>query len=331
MSNKRDAILAGVAAATELLDRLDVRETIESGSRSNVDIFGSIIKQGAMLIFRPLDGLLGACLVGPGVIISTERGLPVQRFTGAHELGHVAMHHEYSIDGEEILGRLLPDTDEREMEANAFAAEFMLPRWLMEYHGRRQEWDASSIQDPLTVYQMSLRAGASYEATIWALVRHKIIGPDLGEKLRKVQPKDIKRSLLPGYAPPNWHRDVWLLTAKDEGAFIEGQPEDLFVFVLNEKSGAGYIWDFETLKANRFVVLNDERELPAGGQQIGADAKRKLTAHTPGELRGELHLMLKRPWEKLSSPAEDLQMKYDLLGKEVGLPRIQRLEFAQHS
>lgn len=329
MSERRDAILAGVAAAAEVLDRLDVRETIESGSRGNVDVFGSIIKEKAALLFRPLDGLLGACLIGPGVIISTERGLPVQRFTGAHELGHVAMHHGFSIDGEEILGKLLPETGAMEMEANAFAAEFVLPRWLLEYHGRRQGWDASSIQDPRTVYQMSLRTGTSYEATIWALVKHKIITRDVGEKLKEVQPKDIKRSLLPGYVPPNWHRDVWLITAEDEGAMIEGQPDDLFVFMLNEKSGAGYVWDFETLKDNGFVVQNDVRESHRGDQEIGADTTRKLTAHTPGELCGEIHLMLKRPWEKLSAPVENLQMKYDLLGKEEGMPRIQRLEFAQ--
>ena len=330
MSIKRDAILAGVAAATEVLDRLDVRETVESGTRGNVDVFGSIIKEGAMLLFRPLEGLLGACLIGPGVIISTERALPVQRFTGAHELGHVAMHHSFSIDGEEILGKLMPETDDMEMEANAFAAEFMLPRWLLEYHGRRQGWDALSIRDPLTVYQMSLRTGASYEATTWALERHKIVTHDLGDKLRKVQPRDIKRSLLPGYVPPNWYRDVWVLTAKDEGALIEGQPDDLFLFVLNEKTGAGYIWDFETLKTNGFAVLNDVREFPADGQGVGAEATRKLAAHTPGELRGELHLILKRPWEMLSAPGEDLQIKYDLYGKEAGLPRIQRLEFAQN-
>lgn len=330
--NKREAILSGVAAATELHDSLDVRETVESGSRGNVDIFGAILKGGSKLLFRPLEGLLGACLVGPGVIISTERPLPIQRFTGAHELGHVAMHHTFSLDGEEILkGELLTETEEMELQANAFAAEFMLPRWLLAYHARRQMWNSRSMGNPLNVYQMSLRVGASYEATILALEKHGIITRDVGQTLKGTQPRDIKRHMLPGYSPANWYRDVWLLTGKDQGAFIEGQPDDLFLFQLNEKTGGGFIWDFETLKSNGFAVVNDVREYPDDNQEIGSDVTRKLTAHTPEVIRGELHLQLKRPWDKTASAFEELQMKYDLFGKEHGLPRAQRLEFVQIS
>jgi hypothetical protein len=328
--NKREAILSGVAAATEALDDLDVRETVESGSRGNVDVFAAILKMHAKLLFRPLEGLLGACLIGPGVIISTERSLPIQRFTAGHELGHVAMHHSFSLDGEEILkGELMAETDDMEIQANAFAAEFMLPRWLLAYHALRQKWDARSMENPLNVYQMSLRAGASYEATIWALEKHKIISQEVGHSLRKTQPRDIKQRMLPGYRPANWHRDVWLLTGKDQGAVIEGQPNDLFLFQLNEKTGGGFIWDFETLKKNGFAVVNDVRESPEGEQGIGADVTRKLTAHTPDSLRGELQLQMKRPWDKAASALDELQMKYDLFGKEHGLPRAQRLEFAQ--
>ncbi len=330
--NKREAILSGVAAAAEALDSLDVRETVESGSRGNVDVFAAILKMRAKLLFRPLEGLLGACLIGPGVIISTERPLPIQRFTGAHELGHVAMHHSFSLDGEEILkGELLTETGEMEVQANAFAAEFMLPRWLLAYHARRQMWNGVSMESPLTVYQMSLRVGASYEATIWALEKHQIISREVGQTLRKTQPRDIKRRMLPGYEPDNWYRDVWLLTGKDQGAVIEGQPDDLFLFQLNERTGGGFIWDFETLKNNGFAVVNDVREYPDAKQGIGSDVTRKLTAHTPDALRGELHLQLKRPWDKTASAFEELQMKYDLFGKEHGLPRAQRLEFAQLS
>jgi hypothetical protein len=328
--NKREAILSGVYAATELLDKLDVQETVESGSRGNVDIFGNIMKEGARLLFRPLEGLLGACLYGPGVLISTERPLPIQRFTGAHELGHVAMHHGPSFDGEEILkGELMPATEEMEVQANAFAAEFMLPRWLLAYHARRQTWNSDSMKNPLNVYQLSLRVGASYEAAIWALEKHEIITNATARTLTKTQPREIKRGLLPGYSPANWRRDVWLLTGKDQGAFIEGQPDDLFLFRLAEQSGAGFIWDFETLKNNGFAIVNDEREFPKDNSEIGSEVTRKLTAQTPEALRGELHLHLKRPWDKTAPSAEEIQMKYDLFGKEQGLPRAQRLEFAQ--
>ena len=328
--NQREAILSGTLAAGELLDKLDVQETVESGFRGSVDVFNAIIKEGARLVFRPLDGLLGVCIGGPGVMISTNRTLPVQRFTGAHELCHVVMHHSFSIDGEEILtGKVLPETQEIELQANSFAAEFLLPRWLFVHHARQQSWDGKSMEDPINVYQMSLRVGASYGATVRSLEKHKIINPTTSERLLSVQPKTIKQKLLPGYSPKNWYRDVWLITNKDKDAFIEGHPDDLFRFQLKEMAGAGYIWDFDTLKSNGFVILNDEREQQAESESIGADLLRNLTAHLPRRPKGELHLGLKRPWQTTPSSAEELQIKYNLLGKETGLARTQRTELVK--
>jgi Zn-dependent peptidase ImmA (M78 family) len=99
----RDAILRGVQAADALHENLRTREPVERQQRGNIDVFGSILQRDVWLVFRPLEGLLGACVDGRGVIISTNRPLAVQRFTAAHELGHVAMEHPLSVDGEEIL------------------------------------------------------------------------------------------------------------------------------------------------------------------------------------------------------------------------------------
>ena len=49
------------------------------------------------------------------------------RFTLAHELGHVAMDHTPSVDDASTL-RMRDSGDEQEVEANYFAAEFLLPR-----------------------------------------------------------------------------------------------------------------------------------------------------------------------------------------------------------
>ena len=84
-----------------------MRAQVEA-SAGSIDVFGAIIALETPLIFRPLQGLLGACIPGPGIIISTERPLPIQRFTGAHELGHVVLGHDISLDGEEILNSERP-------------------------------------------------------------------------------------------------------------------------------------------------------------------------------------------------------------------------------
>lgn len=324
--SRREAILNATLAAAEELEGLHFRQAVEAGKRGNVDVFGAILKNEVPLVFRPLDGLLGACLAGPGVMISTNRPLPIQRFTGAHELGHVIMRHSPSVDGEEILEAVDPGSTEAEIEANAFAVEFLLPKWLFSYHAKRQGWRKESMRNPDLVYQMALRAGASYSATVQSLERHGIIDGSERQRLLSVTPKQIKQRLLPGYSPDNWHLDIWLITEKDEGAFIEGQPQDLFRFQLNEKSGAGYLWDFDTLKSKGFVVMSDERAKQSDESAIGSDALRLVTAHSPMKQQGDLRFALKRPWQPTSCAAQ-LEFRYDLHGKEKGLPRAQRLAF----
>src|SRR5580692_7644116 len=107
MVNSREAILAGAKAAHTLHRDLGIREQIERSGGGRVDVFGAIAKLGATLMFQPLDKLLGAYVPEeePGVLITTKRQLPVQRFTGAHELGHLYMRHESSYDDENILLR----------------------------------------------------------------------------------------------------------------------------------------------------------------------------------------------------------------------------------
>src|SRR5436309_10916190 len=106
MKSRRDAILEGARTTAKLHRKFDVRHQVEAQPGS-VDVFGTIVKEKIPLMFRPLEGLLGAFLPGPvpGIIVNTQRPLSVQRFTGAHELGHAAMGHETSLEDESMLTR----------------------------------------------------------------------------------------------------------------------------------------------------------------------------------------------------------------------------------
>jgi len=101
------AVRVGTMAAARLHKQLDLRKQIESRGGS-VDVFGVIQTLDLPLLLRPLEGLLGAYLSdpAPGVLITTERPMSIQRFTAAHELGHFSLRHKPSLDNENILRRM---------------------------------------------------------------------------------------------------------------------------------------------------------------------------------------------------------------------------------
>ena len=227
MPDTRDAILNGVRAAHSLHRDLGVKELLERSRGGRIDVFGAISKLGATLMFQPLDKLLGAYLPAEesGVLITSKRTLPVQRFTGAHELGHLYMNHQPSLDDEGILRRAPFGPASRvqlqEREADAFASMFLAPAWLLAMIVERQGWPAEGLADPNTV---SAVAAARHELQRHELYleRHRAITREQRERLLLLEPKTIKRALLDNYDLPDWRSDVWLLTNRDEGQLIEG-------------------------------------------------------------------------------------------------------------
>lgn len=320
MADNREAILEGAKAAHTLHSDLGVREPLERSGGGRIDVFGAIAKLGATLMFQKLDKLLGAYIPTkePGVLITTQRTLPVQRFTGAHELGHLYMHHEPSLDDESILRRApfsgTSSAKRQEREADAFASMFLVPAWLLVLIVQRQQWSAKMLADPVTVYQASLRLGTSYAATCHVLERHKAINRKERERLLSLEPKTIKRSLLIGYEPPDWRSDVWLLTDRDEGVFIEGGRNDLFVVRLRENSGAGYLWRFDELKAAGFALVADDQEVD-DPESVGGVLTRRVTAQSSHRTQGEITLQESRPWLP-QKPLHQLHLHYDLRGPE---------------
>jgi len=97
---------------------------------------------GVKVRYAPLDGdLSGMAYIADGVSIIGVNSLHPstrQRFTLAHELGHVRLHADLLREGVHLdHGTLRRDwissqgTDEREIEANAFASELLMPEQLM--------------------------------------------------------------------------------------------------------------------------------------------------------------------------------------------------------
>ncbi len=315
---RRDDILNAVYEADRLHKKYDTKPRAERGE-GRIDVFGMLVDRDIPVMFRPLKNLLGAYIDDPGqgVMVTTQRPLPVQRFTAAHELGHAALGHEASFDEEEILTRALFVTDAsyapRELQANAFATEILTPPWLIVLHMNRQGWKRENLTDPVVVYQLALRMGSSYSATCYALAESKGIDRPTCDRLLKVKPKAIKQSLAKPYEPDNWYGDVWLVTERDNGMVLEGSRSDLVVLKFQEHASSGYVWQFGDLLDAGLAIREDGRA-SSTKQHIGGVVFRTVIAQAQDGANGHFNLREVRPWQPAGKPLNSLELDVDLSG-----------------
>ncbi len=325
------AVRNGSMAAARLHVEFDTKAKMQSQGGS-IDVFDAVLSVKLPLLLRPLNGLLGAYLPDPipGVLVTTERPLSIQRFTAAHELGHFRLKHRPSLDDENILRRMTmsavptaADPDLQEVEADAFAVGFMIPRWLIDWHCHRQGWLASDLTKPHVTYQLSLRLGASYEAMTWTLERYRLISPPAGRALRDAPRRQLKVDLLDAHRPSDYRGDVWLLTERDADTRIDGSRNDHFVLRLNEHSGGGYLWNIDQLRESGFAIIRDDRE-STDQEGIGGPVVRHVTAGLEQGQRGRVSLNECRPWQP-SAPISHVTLNYDFTGpEEEGFSRAER-------
>jgi Zn-dependent peptidase ImmA (M78 family) len=336
-TNYAGAVRAGSMEAARLHLQLGTRERMaETGGA--VDVFDASLQLNLPLILRPLNGLLGVYLPlpTPGVLVTTQRPLSIQRFTAAHELGHFRLQHLPSLDDDNILRRMaLPNTppalsgpNMQEVEADAFAVAFLMPRWLIDWHCRRQGWTARHLAQPANVYQLALRLGASYEATTWTLQRQNVIDAQTSRALRETQPRQVKSTLLRDYRPSDYRGDVWLLTERDGGTRIDGSRNDHFVLHLNEHSGGGYVWDIDRLRESGFAIIRDDREA-TDHEGIGNNTLRSVIGASDEPHRGLVLLSETRPWVP-NEPISELKLDFDFTGpEEEGFSRAERRQILE--
>jgi Zn-dependent peptidase ImmA (M78 family) len=317
MADYASSIRRAALEAGRLHRDLGIQSRVVHGS-GRIDVYDTIARLDVKLFFTRLDGLLGVYLrePTPGVLITTQRPQSQQRFTAAHELGHHYLGHNPSLDDESILRRApfqaRAGDDPQEVEAEAFAALFLLPRWLLDWHCDRQDWTDADLLDPVNVYQLALRVGTSFKATVWTLHRYNVFDRSTASVMASLAPKKVKQTILRGYEPETYHGDVWLVTDRDENMRIEGGPGDLVVVRLPEHSGSGYLWRVESIDGESLAVVADGREeADAGG--VGGPTLRRITTAARDRRSGELRLAEARPWAP-ANPLKTFAVSYDLAG-----------------
>lgn len=208
----------------------------------------------------------------------------------------------------------------QEVAADAFAAEFLLPRWLYRHHIRAQRWSvAGHLSNPDVVYQLSLRMTVSYEATCWGLLSHKILHRGEVDELLRHKAAQMKSRLSSQFKPGNSWANVWRLTNMDNGAQLTGNPDDLLRIDLQETSGSGYQWHKDALTEAGYEVLSDESEFTREPIHYGASAMRTLIARPPAQGVGSVTLREVQPWNTEAEQEDrSFTLNLELRGPEPG-------------
>ncbi len=281
----------GVRAAHREHQRLGTNLT------TRVDIFDIIEEARIWLWFARLGNLYGAYLrVGDAaaIAINSQHPLTLQRYTGAHEYGHHVFGHEASADNAERVQR--SPRDLREVAAQAFAGEFLMPLQLVNHTLRTMGFRGSNL--PLTgrqVYQLSLELGVSPRATVTQLMNQQKLAPAHAHRLLRESPIDVKAGLA-GVRPAYPWADVWLLDESQEGRRFSPRLRDEVHVMLPETPSTGYVWQLVD-SATSVLALIDDRFETADDTVIGASGTRHVAFRVDGAGASRIRLEKRRPWQ----------------------------------
>jgi Zn-dependent peptidase ImmA (M78 family) len=129
---------------------------------------------GAHVVLLDLGaGVAGAHLVRPGcplLFVNGRQPAQRQRFTLAHEFGHHRLGHASVVDRPQVLNDA--GHDPLEVEANAFAAEFLMPRAALDRWAAERRPSAITLED---VVRLAAEYGVSSQMTRYRLAAARIL------------------------------------------------------------------------------------------------------------------------------------------------------------
>jgi Zn-dependent peptidase ImmA (M78 family) len=138
------------------------------------DLLAATERGGAHVVLLDLaEGVAGAYIAKPGcplVFVNGDQAIARQRFTLAHEFGHLRMGHRSVVDKQVAISGHLHDPDE--VCANAFAAEFLMPRDAVAGWAGEHVRGAVTLED---VVALAYEYGVSAQAARYALETAKVL------------------------------------------------------------------------------------------------------------------------------------------------------------
>jgi Zn-dependent peptidase ImmA (M78 family)/predicted secreted protein len=276
-----------------------------------VNVFAAIEREQVWLMFQPLDRLYGAYRRRdtPGIVLHAGHPGRLQRFTAAHELGHHLLGHEISVDSrEEVEQAFLGSLPAQEIEAQAFAATFLMPvqlvnRALSHLGLSRRPGDI----EPQHAYRISLELGSSYTATVTQLRALERISATNAKSLLGVQPIDIKTQLALGERPANARADVWPVSVDDNGRELWVGLDDEVHALLTETPTTGYRWRPDA-DSDAVQIAGDEPIRDRMDSGYGTERERHLWWRALAPADTAIAAGLRRSFQEANTPQERFEI-----------------------
>lgn len=313
MNNRRHQILRATQEAAHVVSKYS------TGPRTSFDIGGVVASLGIPLVYRPLKGLWGATVTVDkdthGILVTSKLDQHVQRFTLAHELGHVLLGHKNSFD-ESIgyMGRFgTTSRPVEEIAADTFASEVLAARSHVLQIAKRHSWNRQAFSDTKNVYQLSLRLGISLPAACWSLVGHSVIDRGQAERVLSRSVKSIKNSIVPADLLKNPWANVWEINQADTGTQLEAGPDDIFSVHLQDSSSSGYLWELVSAPESTNII---QESFEYDENVFGANPVRKLCIEFKESGLHRLVFSHRRPWNQEEIALIDISIEDN--GKERG-------------
>lgn len=267
-----------------------------------VEVFDVLRDVASEVFFRPLKRICGAYLPLkdglPGVLINSNLPLSRQRYTAAHEFGHLFLNHS-AVSVDEMTGVSLEERknwSDEENIAETFAAFFLMPTSLVD--GSLRELNITALTKE-AVYLLSLKMGTSYRATVNHLQTLKRITGAQAAAFRKIPPKQIKSHLSEHVAS---RHDVWVLDEHWNGQQVFPAVQDAIILQLREIPTSGYTWTWHQNPKMLSMVADTFADEPTSA--IGGERVRQLVLEvSSGDRSDRIDLQRCQPWDPQSDPS----------------------------
>ena len=134
----------------------------EVGAPDDEDVVVLALKKLGIEVIRGMADSIDAMLIHvppgrPVIAVNSNRPLCRRRFSVAHELGHYVLGHNSLVFSESGGGGMIKRDPRQERAANAFAAEFLMPKKLLAREAHKYSLRALARRYLVSMQAMEIR------------------------------------------------------------------------------------------------------------------------------------------------------------------------------